>query len=218
MSSKTRRYEGKDVVVEYDAKRCIHVAECVHGLPGVFEKDRRPWVDADGAAADRVTEVVIRCPTGALHFVRKDGGTDEPLPDGNTATLEADGPIYVKGDIDIVDGEGMLKLRDVRVAFCRCGASQNKPFCDGRHSDVGFSSSGDMANPKERPEEFSQGGKLTVTPLANGSLRAEGVLEILSADGGQTSYHDTRAHLCRCGASKKKPFCDGSHKETGFTA
>ena len=83
MSGKTRRYEGNDIVVEYDARRCIHVAECVHGLPAVFEKDRRPWVDADGAAADRVAEVVIRCPTGALHFVRKDGGTDEPVPGGS---------------------------------------------------------------------------------------------------------------------------------------
>jgi CDGSH-type Zn-finger protein/uncharacterized Fe-S cluster protein YjdI len=218
VKDKRRRYEGKALVVEYDAKRCIHVAECVHGLPSVFEKDRRPWVDADGAEADRVAEVVVRCPTGALHFQRKDGGTDESKPDDNIAILEADGPVYVKGDIEIVDGEGALKLRDVRVAFCRCGASQNKPFCDGRHSDAGFSASGDVVDPKPRPEEFSPGQRLTITPLANGSLRAEGVLEVRSSDGRQTSYHDTRVHLCRCGASKRKPFCDGTHKETGFTA
>jgi len=138
VSDKLRQYEGKDIVIEYDAKRCIHVAQCVHGLPAVFEKDRRPWVDADGAEADQVAEVVTRCPTGALHFVRKDGGADEPVPDDNIATLEADGPIYVKGGIDIVDGEGALKLRDVRVAFCRCGASRNKPFCDGSHKETGF--------------------------------------------------------------------------------
>jgi len=218
VSEKVRRYEGKDVVVEYDAKRCIHVAECVHGLPAVFEKDRRPWVDADGAEADRVAEAVLRCPTGALHFERKDGGAEESVPKENVARLEGDGPIYVRGDIEIVDGAGALRLSDVRVAFCRCGASQNKPFCDGRHSEAGFTASGDMADPKPKPEEFSPGGKLTVTPLDNGPLRAEGVLEVRSSDGEQTSYHDVRAFLCRCGASKNKPYCDGTHKEIGFTA
>ncbi len=217
MSTKLRRYDGKDIVVEYDAKRCIHVAECVRGLPGVFEKERHPWVDPDVATPDQVAEVVTRCPTGALRFVRKDGGTGEAAPDANIATLEAGGPVYIKGDIEIVDGEGKLKLRDVRVAFCRCGASDNKPLCDGKHSDAGFIASGAMAEPKARPEEFLPGGKLTVTPLENGPLRAEGVLEIRSSDGRQTSYHDVRVFFCRCGSSKNKPFCDGSHKEIGFT-
>ena len=103
MTRKARRYEGKDIVVEYDAERCIQMAECVRGLPGVFEKGRRPWVDADGADPERVAEVVTRCPTGALHYQRKDGGSDEPAPPGNVATLEADGPVYLRGEVEIVD-------------------------------------------------------------------------------------------------------------------
>jgi CDGSH-type Zn-finger protein/uncharacterized Fe-S cluster protein YjdI len=218
LSGRVRKYEGKEVLIEYTVKRCIHVSECVHGLPGVFDRDRRPWVDADAASVDEVAEVVVRCPTGALHFRRTDGGADEPVPKENVATLEADGPIYVRGDIEIVDGGGALKLRDVRIAFCRCGASESKPLCDGRHNDVGFRASGDMAKPKPKPEDFSPGGKLTVTPLENGSLRAEGVVEVRSSDGEQTSYHDVRVSFCRCGSSKNKPFCDGTHKEIGFTA
>jgi CDGSH-type Zn-finger protein/uncharacterized Fe-S cluster protein YjdI len=218
LSDKIREYEGKDIVVRYDVKRCIHVAECTGRLPKVFDRDRRPWVDADAADPDEIAEVVVRCPTGALHFLRKDGGAAEAVPEGNTATLATDGPLYVSGDVELIDGDGSLILKDTRVAFCRCGDSRNKPFCDGRHTEAGFRASGDLAESKPVPEDFSPGGKLSVTPLPDGPLRAEGSLEIRSADGRQSSFHSTRVHLCRCGASKKKPFCDGTHKQIDFVA
>ena len=43
-ATKLHRYEGRGVTVTYDAKRCIHAAECVHGLPGVFDPDAKPWI------------------------------------------------------------------------------------------------------------------------------------------------------------------------------
>jgi len=218
MSGKVREYEGEKIVVHYDVKRCIHVAECVEGLPRAFQRDRRPWVDPDAARADEIAEVIGRCPTGALHFRRSDNGAAEPMPIENMAALAPDGPVYVKGDVEVVDGDGSLKLADVRMALCRCGASENKPFCDGRHTEAGFQDPGQLVNPKPRPDGYSPGGKLTVTPLADGPVRVEGALEVRSADGQQSSFHDTKVHFCRCGASQKKPFCDGSHKAIGFSA
>ena len=50
MAGKVQEYEGESVTVTYDAKRCIHAAECVHGLPGVFDPKARPWVNPAGCA------------------------------------------------------------------------------------------------------------------------------------------------------------------------
>lgn len=63
-----RTYTGRDVAVSFDAGLCRHAAECVRGLPEVFDTQRRPWILPDGAGADRVIEVVGRCPSGALRI------------------------------------------------------------------------------------------------------------------------------------------------------
>ncbi len=216
MSDKIREYEGEGISVKYDFGRCIHARECVEGLPEVFDPNRRPWIDADGAAADRVAQVIGRCPTGALKYERTDGGAAEPLPAENVVTVAVDGPLYAWGRLQVMDDGGSLKLEDTRVAFCRCGASANKPFCDGRHAEAGFKHEAVLAEEKPAPDGFAPGGALAVTARPNGPLIVKGSFQIRSADGRQTSFHDGQAALCRCGASGKKPFCDASHKRIGF--
>ena len=73
----TRTYVGEAIEVHWEPRRCIHVRNCVHDLPNVFLPDARPWVSVDAANADAVAAAVERCPTGALHYRRLDGGTDE---------------------------------------------------------------------------------------------------------------------------------------------
>jgi uncharacterized Fe-S cluster protein YjdI len=68
MARKT--YTGTDVDVSFDPEVCRHAAECVRGLPAVFDTKRRPWIAPDGAPADQVVEVVGRCPSGALQIER----------------------------------------------------------------------------------------------------------------------------------------------------
>ena len=82
MANKIRRYTSADIDVTYDVKRCIHAAECVRGLPAVFDTKKRPWVQPDKANADTVAEVILRCPSGALHYERKDGGAAESIAVG----------------------------------------------------------------------------------------------------------------------------------------
>jgi hypothetical protein len=67
----------------------------------VFNPSERPWVNPERAKADHVAEVVMRCPTGALQFERKDGGATEPIPQENAIAVSIDGPLYVRGDIHI---------------------------------------------------------------------------------------------------------------------
>ena len=133
-----RVYANDAIEVHWEPKLCIHVRNCVRGLPQVFDPDARPWVVVDAADADRVAEAVLTCPTGALHFRRRDGGAQEQAPDPPSVEPRPSGPLFVRGRVQIVDAEGRLIREDTRLALCRCGASGNKPFCDGSHRRIGF--------------------------------------------------------------------------------
>jgi len=63
-----KRYEGHDVVVSFDNEVCEHAAECVRGLPSVFDTNQRPWIQPDNAPAAEVIAQVGRCPSGALQI------------------------------------------------------------------------------------------------------------------------------------------------------
>ncbi|MFD1512814.1 CDGSH iron-sulfur domain-containing protein [Halomarina rubra] len=214
MERAVHTYHGADVEVTYDVKRCIHVRECVKGLPNVFDADRRPWIRPDEAATDAVTEVIERCPTGALHYERTDGGPAEAVPDAATVTVDTAGPLYLHGDVHLESPDGEDLLADTRVALCRCGVSANKPLCDGSHHRV-FTAPGTVPADGSGPDDDADPtGRLTVTPTRNGPLRVTGSYTLEGSErGARTRSGDT---LCRCGGSSNKPFCDGTHAKIGF--
>jgi uncharacterized Fe-S cluster protein YjdI len=133
-----KEYTAEAITVTFNPVLCIHAAECVRGLPAVFDRNRRPWVQADAASPEEIAAVVRRCPTGALHFVRHDGGAAEPVPAETTIAPQPNGPLYVRGPVEIRNAAGDLVRQDTRMALCRCGQSQHKPFCDGTHRAIGF--------------------------------------------------------------------------------
>ena len=136
-----RVYSNDQISVSWAPKLCIHAGHCFRGLPEVFQPQTKPWVKIDGATADKIAEVVMTCPTGALHFERLDGGPQElPLAE-TTISAQPNGPLYVRGQVRIVAPGGHLIREDTRVALCRCGHSENKPFCDGSHRRAGFRTS-----------------------------------------------------------------------------
>jgi CDGSH-type Zn-finger protein/uncharacterized Fe-S cluster protein YjdI len=216
MKSSKRTYETEQLRVTYDTARCIHAAECVHGLPEVFDPDRRPWIDVSRGSPDEVARVVTRCPTGALSAQRLDGGAAEASPTDNTVTVCPDGPLYVNGNITIRRPGDEELLRDVRVALCRCGASHNKPLCDGRHADAGFRDDGTLQG-GTKDDEGESGGEVTITVQPDGPLLLRGNFRIVDGLGVPKSRNN-KAALCRCGFSYNKPFCDGSHADEGFRA
>jgi len=211
-----RSYEGPDIRVTYDAARCIHAAECVRGLPAAFDPERRPWIAPAAAAADEVAAVIHRCPTGALAWERLDGGPAE-VPDAtNTVTVSSDGPLYLRGRIEVRDADDRVVSRETRAALCRCGASATKPWCDGSHARAGFRAPSALGT--GRPKSGSApDGPLAVRLLADGPLLLEGPFTLRAADGDETAAGVGGA-LCRCGASGRKPFCDGTHRAIGFGA
>ena len=132
-----REYRTGQIVVYWEPQLCIHTARCLRGLPQVFDINRQPWIKVEAASADQIAEVVARCPTSALRFERLDGGPQEQAPEQTTIQATPDGPLYVRGDLKIIDQDRSIhKLK--RAALCRCGHSKNKPFCDGSHWDVDF--------------------------------------------------------------------------------
>jgi uncharacterized Fe-S cluster protein YjdI/CDGSH-type Zn-finger protein len=133
-----RLYANDRVEVAWEPAFCIHAAECLRGLPAVFDSQRRPWVIVDNGSPDDIAAVIQRCPTGALHFRRLDGGPQEPVPEETTVQQRPNGPLYIRGNVRIFAPDHTLIRQDTRVALCRCGASENKPFCDGSHRRAGF--------------------------------------------------------------------------------
>jgi uncharacterized Fe-S cluster protein YjdI/CDGSH-type Zn-finger protein len=133
-----RTYAGAAIEVLWEPGLCIHAKRCVDALGDVFDPQSRPWIRLGGADPDRIAATVASCPSGALHFRRLDGGAQEE-PDAET-TIEPrpDGPLYVRGRVRILAEDGTLLREDSRVALCRCGRSQHKPFCDGTHRTNGF--------------------------------------------------------------------------------
>ena len=210
-ATKLHRYEGRGGIVTYDAKRCIHAAECVHGLPAVFDPKAKPWVNPDAADAGAMGATVERCPSGALRIEHRDGRS-ESAPAKSTATLTTNGPTYLRGDITVILADGVTRT-ETRMALCRCGASRNKPYCDGSHTESGFRDAGALPL-NAVPGIAAAGGKLTVTPRPNGPIKCEGALTIEGTDS--RSAATDQAFLCRCGASGNKPYCDGAHKKIGF--
>jgi CDGSH-type Zn-finger protein/uncharacterized Fe-S cluster protein YjdI len=133
-----RVYRNDQIAVAWEPKLCIHAGYCFRALPEAFQPQNRPWVRVDEAAAEKIAEVIMTCPTGALHFERLDGGPQEPQPEETTIRARPNGPLYVRGKIRITGTGGQLIREDTRVALCRCGHSENKPFCDSSHRRVGF--------------------------------------------------------------------------------
>ncbi|HZF16367.1 MAG TPA: ferritin-like domain-containing protein [Steroidobacteraceae bacterium] len=203
--------EGRDLTLLYEGRKCIHSRNCVTWGPNVFLANvQGPWIKPDAMEAERLAEIAHVCPSGAIRYRRKDGKPEEAAPLVNLIAVREGGPYAVRADIRL-DG----KPAHFRATLCRCGASKNKPYCDGSHHDVKFDASGEPAT-QEKPEVLAvRNGPLAIDPQLDGPLRVSGNLEITSGTGRMvTRVQQTR--LCRCGGSANKPFCDGTHAKIGF--
>jgi CDGSH-type Zn-finger protein/uncharacterized Fe-S cluster protein YjdI len=212
MASGSEVYKGDNITIKFDGAKCIHSRNCVLGLPNVFQANvPGPWINPDNGTSEELIAVAKSCPSGAITYERHDGGDEERAPDVNVIRVLENGPLAVVADLQIEGQEP-----STRATLCRCGASENKPFCDGSHKDAGFSSTGELATEESEPLEV-RNGPLKITPFPDGPLGFAGNVEII-AGTGRTLNRTTKGALCRCGASKNKPYCDGSHKAAGFKA
>lgn len=135
-----RSYEGAGIVVHWEPALCIHTTNCIRNQPGVFDPGARPWVNVTAAHADEIAAAVESCPTGALRYERTDVAPGEAPRVPMSIQARTNGPLFVRGEIEIVDLKGETVRTATRLALCRCGSSKNKPYCDLSHREVGFQS------------------------------------------------------------------------------
>lgn len=131
----------------------------------------------------------------------------------NIITVLENGPLQVEGDFRVYDTIGQLLEHEGLLLLCRCGASKTKPLCDGSHGEIEFRDCCQVDNSRdEKPEADTT---LVISCRPNGMLVVKGPVTIIGPDG-KTKALRNKAALCRCGASRNKPFCDISHKKAGF--
>ena len=129
--------QGRDVTITFDGSRCVHSRNCVLGHPEVFVPNvKGAWIHPDAAPAETVLQIGVACPSGAIRVTRNDASaTSEGPPVVNTLRLRENGPLSLEAPMLI----GGVAGSSVRATLCRCGASRNKPYCDGSHKGSTFS-------------------------------------------------------------------------------
>jgi len=137
-SDKSAKLGDSGITVEDNRSICVHAGFCGTRVSNVW--DLAPET-AESTTRIQVIAMVENCPSGALTY-RLDGDTDanEAVLPVEVAVLD-DGPLFVKGGIPITAADGTTHEVRNRVTLCRCGASANKPYCDGAHGEAGFSDS-----------------------------------------------------------------------------
>lgn len=142
MKEITKRYNNGEVTVVWQPHMCIHSAICFRGLPEVFDPRKRPWVTPEGGTTEQIVSQVSKCPSGALSIEKKQIENMETKTNENEVNIKvhvmSKGPLILKGNCTVVDENGNETLKEGQVALCRCGASTNKPYCDGSHRKVDF--------------------------------------------------------------------------------
>jgi uncharacterized Fe-S cluster protein YjdI len=148
MDENNRQYSNGEITVYWKPKKCIHATICYTQLNEVFNPRKRPWVDMSGSTTEKIIDIVNRCPTDALTYrynrdLEKEAGQeikDAPIMEEKPVIIQImkDGPIVVTGKIQLKDSDGKDYKTYSITSFCRCGASNNMPFCDGTHRKIGF--------------------------------------------------------------------------------
>lgn len=207
------QYPGKKAIVSWNRGLCIHIGECGRAKGELFIGGRDPWCQPDLTSDEGVAEVVNRCPTGALTVDFANDSSKEQPEAVNTVNVAYNGPLFVRGKLDIEDAPADAPGLAFRAALCRCGKSRNKPYCDNSHEKEGFADYGAVG--ETGADEIGTGGELTIKPIKDGPLMFNGNVTMRNSSGRE-AWHGTRVALCRCGESANKPFCDGAHKQAGF--
>jgi uncharacterized Fe-S cluster protein YjdI len=143
MPKDTLHYTNDDITVVWKPKACIHSTLCWKGLIDVFNPRVKPWVKMSGASTAKIIDQVRKCPSGALSYYLNSIGTKDDMILSEAASIlkiqvTPNGPLLVNSECLIIHSNGQEETRKGSVALCRCGSSQNKPYCDGSHGKINF--------------------------------------------------------------------------------
>ena len=137
----TKEYSNGELTVVWKPKKCIHSEVCVQTLPEVYKPQEKPWITPENAGTSALKSQIDKCPSGALTYYMNNEKMEEKETTVNQATpitIFQNGPLKIKGNLEIQLASGEVVTKEGTTGFCRCGASENKPFCDGSHRKIEF--------------------------------------------------------------------------------
>lgn len=137
MKNVIKRYSNGEITVVWEPAKCIHSKKCFHGLPKVFDPNQRPWVNIEGSNTQTISDQVTACPSGALSL-EGEAIDEKNSSEGLSVRVLPNGPLIFENSAIITGTDNQQAQKKGPIAFCRCGASNNKPYCDGSHVKVEF--------------------------------------------------------------------------------
>lgn len=132
-----KEYSNGDLTVIWKPKKCIHSEVCWRTLPEVYDPKGKPWIKPENASVEELKEQINKCPSAALTYKIK-GETEMEETGITECTIVENGPLLVSGNLKVTLANGTTETKKRSTAFCRCGSSNNKPYCDGTHNSSGF--------------------------------------------------------------------------------
>ena len=160
-------YVGQQVTILDNRGTCQHSGFCTDRLATVFRLHEEPFAHPSGGRMDEIVRAVRDCPSGALSYamdgVEARGDVDYHGKRAPTIEVTKDGPYRIAGGIALRHPDGSDVERNEgasreHYALCRCGQSQNKPFCSGMHWYVDFHDP--VPDPGHTPTMFEWAGGL----------------------------------------------------------
>jgi len=133
-----KEYSNGEITILWKPKTCIHAAECVKRLPNVYKPKEKPWINLENATTEELKVQVEACPSGALSYRMNNEEDKEEIHTETVVEVMENGPLLVFGTLHITNSDGTKEVKNKTTAFCRCGASANKPYCDGVHRKIEF--------------------------------------------------------------------------------
>ena len=134
-----KEYTNGDLTVVWKPRLCIHSEICVKTLPEVYKPNEKPWIQAENASEEELKAQIEKCPSGALtYYLKNESEQSENMNEETKVEVMVNGPLLVYGNLQVTGSDGNVETKKRTTAFCRCGASANKPYCDGEHNKIGF--------------------------------------------------------------------------------
>lgn len=145
-----KKYSNDDITVFWYPEKCTHATTCWRELGQVFKPKERPWVDVNAATGEEIIKTVDKCPSGALKYLIPEGSSidsedyrgkgwvnyESTKGEVTKITMVENGPLIVEGLTRICDSSGTIIKESDSLVLCRCGKTENIPFCDGSHTDA----------------------------------------------------------------------------------
>lgn len=133
-----KEYSNGELTIVWQPAKCIHDGTCVRTLPNVYDPNAKPWINIENANTEALKAQIDQCPSGALTYYMNEDKSKSTPAEITKVTVRKNGPLLVKGKIEVTDANGDVVIKEKISAFCRCGISKEKPYCDGAHKHITF--------------------------------------------------------------------------------